>query len=103
METVNGTNTKVLMTDGCASMLIVNTVQIGATMSIRAKIGREKMIKYENECVSCADAYPCIHCKRESVKHFYCDGCGDDVETLYIFDDGEYCADCVLDKLEVVE
>ena len=64
------------------------------------------MIRFENECCSCAvPGYPClgISCPNRHVKHFYCDDCGNDVETLYRFEDKELCLDCIEKGLEVVE
>ena len=46
------------------------------------------MIKFEDECMSCAvPAYPCLgdSCPNRHVPHLYCDECGDDVEELYDF------------------
>lgn len=63
-------------------------------------------IRYENECCDCeTDNYPCrgIMCPLRSVPHFYCDHCGDEVETLYHFDDQELCIDCIEKRLEIVE
>lgn len=64
------------------------------------------MVKYENECVGCAtETYPCIGktCPKRSVRHLYCDLCGDDVEKLYILNGEELCIDCVIDSLEEIE
>ena len=56
----------------------------------------------ENECVSCG--MPCLYegCPYYAVTRFYCDVCGAE-ETLYHTDDGELCANCVLDNLDKVE
>lgn len=61
------------------------------------------MIRIENDCVDCG--LPCLgrSCPLTSVKHFYCDECGDET-TLYRFYDGEeLCINCIKKKLEVVE
>ena len=63
-------------------------------------------VKYTNECCSCAvPGYPClgINCPNRHVKHYYCDDCGNDVETLYRFEDKELCLNCIEKRLEVVE
>ena len=48
------------------------------------------MIKHENDCVGCAETYPCIEesCCYRSVPHFYCDECGEE-DSLYYFEDDE--------------
>ena len=64
------------------------------------------MVIYENECCDCAvPGYPCLgnSCPNRHVKHYYCNGCRDDVEKLYRFDGEELCLDCVEKRLEVVE
>lgn len=63
------------------------------------------MIEYENECCDCAaPAYPCLgeRCPRRRVPHYYCDNCECEA-TLYHFDGHEWCADCIIESLEVVE
>lgn len=59
--------------------------------------------KYENQCVDCG--LPCIGnaCMHYRVKVLICDGCGDEVDTLYQFEGEELCAECVLKRLGVVE
>lgn len=60
------------------------------------------MIRLEDECVECGK--PCFpSCPYKSVRHYYCDRCGDEVETLYEYEGEELCSDCVLDSLEKVE
>lgn len=64
------------------------------------------MIRIDNDCCGCAvPAYPCLgdSCPLRHQKHYYCDSCGDEVDKLYRIDDGEYCEQCVLERLEVVE
>ena len=34
-----------------------------------------------------------------NVPHFYCDGCGEDIKTLYSYDGGDWCAACLIEKL----
>ena len=60
------------------------------------------MRRTENECVDCGK--PCLGraCPFSSVTRYYCDQCG--AETLlYDTDEGELCAECVLDNLTKVE
>jgi hypothetical protein len=63
------------------------------------------MIRYENECCSCATpAYPCLgsSCPNRNVAHYYCDCCGNE-EMLYHYDNLEICEECLLKQFEVVE
>lgn len=55
------------------------------------------MIRVEDDCVGCD--LPCIgkRCPYSSVKHLYCDYCNREVDTLYVVDGEELCADCVED------
>ncbi|MFG6393147.1 MAG: hypothetical protein K1W24_02990 [Lachnospiraceae bacterium] len=59
--------------------------------------------RYENQCVDCG--LPCMYgaCRNYNVKVLECDCCNDEVDKLYIVGDKELCAECALDKLEVVE
>ena len=62
------------------------------------------MIKIEDECVCCG--LPCLgsSCPNRNVKRYYCDECGEEVDTLYRYDDGtELCEDCLLEEFETVE
>lgn len=61
------------------------------------------MIKYESNCVGCADG--CHGCGADKkVPQLYCDKCGSNVETLYKFNDKyELCADCILDQFEMID
>lgn len=62
------------------------------------------MIKYENGCVDCS--LPCLgsFCPLYNEKHYYCDECGEDCDTLYYSDNGEeLCNTCILDTLEKVK
>lgn len=58
------------------------------------------MVRYENDCVGCPQG--CINCGRKRTPHYYCDKCGTE-ETLYHTEDGDFCADCILDNLPKVE
>ena len=61
------------------------------------------MIRYESDCVDCADGCHGCGLKKET-PHLYCDECGSDEEVLYKFDDGcELCAECLLAQYETVE
>ena len=63
------------------------------------------MVKYESECVGCSTIFHnCMGsaCPYNSVPHFYCDECGDDVEELYEFDGEELCIDCIKGRLDKV-
>lgn len=64
------------------------------------------MVRIENDCGGCAvSAYPCLgdSCPLRHSKHYYCDDCGDEVETLYRFEGEELCIDCIEKRLERVE
>ena len=60
------------------------------------------MIKYENDCVSCA--LPCtgFRCPNFCVPHYYCDKCGMEAENLFQYDNEELCQDCLLEIIPVV-
>lgn len=60
------------------------------------------MKKTGSECVSCG--MPCMGhaCPNHSVTRHYCDRCGTE-DTLYQTDEGELCADCILENLPKVE
>lgn len=62
------------------------------------------MMRLENECVGCPTEKGCLGsaCPYVDVPHFYCDGCGEE-DVLYEYDYGEYCIDCIKEKLTVVE
>ena len=64
------------------------------------------MIRFENECCSCAvPGYPCrgSSCSLRHVPHYYCDDCGEDVEVLYEFGGRELCIDCIEERLTPIE
>lgn len=56
---------------------------------------------YEDNCVGCPQG--CISCGRKHQLVFECDGCGEQGSTLYEFDGEQLCAECVLDRLAIVE
>lgn len=60
------------------------------------------MMQIENDCVGCPQG--CIDCGRKRTPHYYCDNpkCRAE-ETLYHTEDGDFCADCVLERFEKVE
>lgn len=60
------------------------------------------MKEVTNECVNCG--FPCkgVACPNYRVTRYYCDDCGNE-ETLYHFEGGEYCLDCIKDMLKKVE
>lgn len=63
-------------------------------------------VKITNECCGCAvPGYPCegSSCYLLHVPHYYCDECGDEVETLYHYENEQLCEYCVLKRLEVVK
>ena len=62
------------------------------------------MVVYENECVGCPPEMGCLGslCPNRNVPHYYCDKCKTE-EVLYEYDDGEYCIECIKEKLTVVE
>ena len=61
------------------------------------------MIRYESDCVDCADGCHGCGLKRET-PHLYCDECGEYVDKLYKFTDGrELCTDCLTEEFEEVK
>lgn len=62
------------------------------------------MHRIENECVGCPPEIGCMgsSCPNRNVVRFYCDKCGEET-TLYYYEDEELCANCILEKLEVVK
>ena len=64
-----------------------------------------KLIVVESECVDCPKELGCIYeaCPYYKVTRYYCDCCHDEVDDLYIWDNEELCADCVLKQFEKVE
>lgn len=59
------------------------------------------MERYENDCVSCG-ADNCCLCRLKSVRHLYCDECGEE-DDLFYFDGRELCIDCIKGSLDPVE
>lgn len=61
------------------------------------------MIKIENDCVDCG--FPCQFnaCPYYRVKHYYCDECGNEEDTLYQCDDRQLCENCLIQEFPVVE
>lgn len=62
-------------------------------------------VRYENECCGCAtESYPCMGsaCPNRNAPHLYCDKCEEDVEDLYETENGQLCAECVLEMFEKV-
>ena len=61
------------------------------------------MTKYEDECVGCAEVMGCAGptCPLRSVKHVYCDVCGEEPERLYVYEGQELCAECLINTLVI--
>ena len=53
------------------------------------------MIKYENDCVSCG--LPCLgnECPNRHVPHYYCDRCGNELNSYFMIDEDMICNDCL--------
>ena len=64
-----------------------------------------QMVMIEDECVGCPGGMGCLGsaCPNRNVKHYICDKCKDDVETLYEFEGEQLCIDCIEERLKVVE
>lgn len=63
------------------------------------------MVEVKNECCDCAaPGYPCVgnNCDLLHVEHYYCDNCGEEVDTLYKVDGNELCEKCTLEQFEKV-
>jgi hypothetical protein len=60
------------------------------------------MKKLENDCVDCGK--PCFSsCPYKAVPHYYCDNCGDEVESdeLFKWNNGEdWCKECIINDVE---
>lgn len=65
------------------------------------------MVFYSNECCGCAaPAYPCLgkNCPNQSVPHYICDSCNEEVDILYrSFDGQQLCENCILSNFSEVE
>ena len=59
------------------------------------------MIKYENECVGCPPERGCLGsaCPNRNVPHYYCDRCGEEVDSYFDIDGEMVCDDCAHDIL----
>lgn len=71
---------------------------------------RQKMVRIENDCCSCAvPGYPCRgdSCPLRHAKHYYCDCCRVEVDLewtkLYEYDGEELCEECLLEKVPTVK
>jgi hypothetical protein len=64
------------------------------------------MRKVVDNCVGCTSmGLPCkgVSCPNRSQEILCCDKCEVSDETLYHFEGGEYCIDCIKEMLEKVE
>ena len=63
------------------------------------------MIITESECVGCPKEIGCIYnaCPYYKVTRLFCDGCKDEVDDLWYFDNRQLCKDCILNRLDKVE
>lgn len=61
------------------------------------------MVYYTNDCVNCG--LPCLYesCPYYNVAHFKCDCCKEEDINLYKYEGYEICAECLLNKFDVVE
>lgn len=50
------------------------------------------MIRQENDCVGCDY---CINCGKKHALYLYCDKCEENVDELYVTDEGQVCLDCL--------
>lgn len=57
------------------------------------------MVKIENDCCDCPDKSMGCYCYLCNSLHFYCDECGNDVESLHQYDNEQLCDDCFKDRL----
>ena len=59
------------------------------------------MIKYENECVGCPPEMGCLGnvCPNRNVPRYYCDRCGEEVDSYFDIDGEMVCNDCAHDIL----
>ena len=59
---------------------------------------------FEDHCVGCPPEIGCFGhtCPLKNVPVYYCDDCEEQNE-LYVFEDDELCADCILKRLPKVE
>lgn len=63
------------------------------------------MTRYEDQCVGCPPEIGCLGavCPNKNVKIYECDNCHDIFYVLYDYNGEQLCADCVLEKLDIVE
>lgn len=61
------------------------------------------MIKVESDCCDCG--LPCLYesCPHYKVTRYYCDGCGEEQDVLYWWDEEQLCLDCIEALLERVD
>ena len=62
-----------------------------------------RKMRKESDCYSCGE---CIGCGRDHLydyEYLECDKCGDEVETLYVYEGKELCYDCLMDNIEIIE
>ena len=59
------------------------------------------MIKYEDECVGCPPERGCLGsaCPNRNVPYYYCDICGEEVDSYFDIDGEMVCDDCAHDML----
>jgi hypothetical protein len=58
------------------------------------------MIRRENDCVGCEH---CLNCGKKDAIHLYCDKCGENVDELYITDEGQVCFDCLIEMFTCID
>lgn len=64
------------------------------------------MVYKEKQCVGCPSELGCMGegCPNRNISVLVCDDCGEEVDELYVGNDGgQYCDKCVLDYLEKVK
>ena len=65
------------------------------------------MTEITDECCDCATpAYPCMgeSCPNRHVKHYICDDCKEEVDTLYEYDNSkQLCSECLIKRFEIVK
>lgn len=56
------------------------------------------MLIYEDECVGCPPGMGCLEksCPNLNVPHFCCDGCGNEYEEYYEYEEEYFCKDCFI-------
>ena len=63
------------------------------------------MTRYEDECVGCPREMGCLgsSCSYRNVSVRVCDDCGEETDTLYVYDGLELCWDCFVDCFECID